>query len=248
MKIIRLHIYDNIHRLLDQSRLPFGVNLTKWINSAMQEKLDRDSGSTIGVTPPGSDELEEHKPVDAFAILAEMKKQEARKNPLAIGPYSIRYAGTPEYRTALMNHRSKGAASLGVEGELELFVSQIPTDILTEEEKREIMAEHGRKQAQAVKAPPVEVDLDAIPDEVRGHKIKYREWRDKRDAEKAGAPLPEVSETGELSDTAEYLALAAKPAPVEVSPLVNVASEPEDFWGADDDGYAKIKRKAQSRI
>lgn len=37
-------------------------------------------------------------------------------------------------------------------------------------------------------------------------------------------------------------------APVEASPLVNVASEPEDFWGEDKDWYSKIKRKAGSRI
>ena len=43
---------------------------------------------------------------------------------------------------------------------------------------------------------------------------------------------------------------SAPVAPVESPPLVNVAtpaSEPEDFWG-EDDGYAKIKKKAQSRI
>ena len=158
----------------------------------MQEKLDRDSGSTIGVTLPGSDELEEHKPVDAFAILAEMKKQEALKNPLFEGPYATLTKGTRDYDMGMFNHKRKKEKSLGLEGEIEAWVTQDPALVLTEEDEREIMA--------------------------------------------------------------EYLALTAKPASVaavEVSPLVNVASEPEpeDFWGEEeDDGYAKIKRKAQSRI
>ena len=234
MKIIRLTIYDPTHIRLNNASWPAGMNLTRWINLAMNEKLDRDCPSTIGLKPAGlaEDEPEQHKPIDPYAILAAMRAQEKK---LDVGPVVIRYKERfpVAYAAAVHNCKTKKEKSLGVEGEFEKILFQDPALVLTEEQKREIMAEHGRLQAE--KSQAAAVDPDAIPDDVRGHPIKYREWRDKRDAEIAGIKVPEVSETGELSDTAEYLALCK---PVKTAKLAE--DEEDEFWG----GYEKTKRAA----
>lgn len=223
------------HSRLGKATLPFGYTRTKWINEAICEKLDREQPET-SVHHGELSAAGERVPIDPHAILAELKRKEVRKNVSAIGPYSIYYKGTSTYQTGLMNHRSKAkkGTSLGIEGEIEALALQSPEYLLSAEQKRAIMAEHGEMQAQARKA--AEADPDAIPDDVRGHFRKYAEWREKRDAEKTGVALPEVSETGELSDTAEYLALV-NPAPAPV----DTEDEDPDFWG---DKFLVMKAKA----
>jgi len=240
MKIIRLTIYDPTHIRLSKALLPAGMNLTRWINQAMCEKLDRDCPSTIGLIASSAEKLEpERQPIDPQAILAEMKKQDAEKNRPDFGPYVARYKDShpSDYAIALANHKRNGKTgdSLGIEGELEKWMKQDSRLALSEEEKREIMAEHGRKQAEQVQAAAA-VDPDAIPDHVKGHPLLYQEWRDKRDAELAGIKVPEVSPTGELSDTAEYLELC-KP----VKTAKPAEDEEDSFWG----GYDKIKSAAR---
>lgn len=233
MKIIRLTIYDPTHIKLKQFGVPFGMNLTKWINTAMQEKLDRDNAGSTGQAAAVEQEPE-CKPIDPNAILAEMKRQEMVRNKPDTGPYVLYYRDNATmYGAAVHNHKTAGVKSLGIEGELEKMCSQDPAYVLSDEQKRAIMAKHGRKQVKAV----AEVDPDAIPEDVRGHPIKYKEWREKKDAERSGAPLPDVSPTGELSDTAEYLALCKPVKPVPVAKLAE--DEETDFWG--DDEFNKVR-------
>ncbi len=230
MKIIRLTIYDNTHNRLKLAALPFGMNLTRWINQAMNEKLDKEAPGTIGVTPPVEEKQEPGKQtIDPDAIRADFRRKEAMKNPLAIGPLSIYFAGTTMYAVALANHKrkSKTGESLGVEGELELLAMQDPATMLTEDQKRAIMVEHGKSQAVAHEAS--DVDPESIPEGVRGHKILYRKWRAEKDAKMTGPALPEASESGELSDTSEYLELVKG---VKTAKLAE--DEEEDFWGDDE--------------
>jgi len=217
------------HSRLGKATLPFGYTRTKWINEAICEKLDREQPET-SMNRGDLSAAGEHTPIDPHAILAELKRREQARSPNALGPYSIYYQGTSTYQTGLMNHKRKArkGTSLGIEGEIEALALQSPEYLLSAEQQRAILAEHGEMQAARKSA---EADPDAIPEDVRGHPRKYAEWREKRGAEKAGVPLPEVSKTGELSDTAEYLAIMARPAPSPADTDTDTDEDDAEFWG-----------------
>ena len=47
---ILLTYYPLTRARLELARIPLGMTITKWINQAIQEKLDREQPETIGVT------------------------------------------------------------------------------------------------------------------------------------------------------------------------------------------------------
>jgi hypothetical protein len=47
---ILLTYYPVTRARLELARIPLGMTITKWINAAIQEKLDREQPETIGVT------------------------------------------------------------------------------------------------------------------------------------------------------------------------------------------------------
>jgi len=47
---ILLTYYPVTRARLEAARMPYGFTMTKWVNAAIQEKLDREQPETIGVT------------------------------------------------------------------------------------------------------------------------------------------------------------------------------------------------------
>lgn len=210
MKVIKLTIYQNTWYRWTNSLMPAGTQLTRWINQAMNEKLDRDAPGTIGLLPPATAEPAETKTIDPYAILADMKKQERGPDT---GPYVIRYQwdedGTHStfYMVALANQKrkiKKGEPVIGLEAEMALLFKGSPQE-LSEEDKRAIMAEHHGKLAE--KAAEVE---RAKKNALYSNTLTVAELEARAEAD--GKPV-EVH-------TAEYLALC-KPA----------AKPIDEFWG-----------------
>jgi len=228
MKTIKLTIYDTTHNLLNGCRLPFGMNLTKFINVAMCEKLERDEGSaSLGSLPPVP---KEKQPIDPRAILDEMKKH---ANPQAIGPYTLYHNGDTQYLVALKEHKNLGDRSPGVESILEQMHIRDNYGVLSEERKRAIMAEHEEK-LQAKARQMAEIDPDAIPDRVKGNKTEYLKWRAEKDAERAGVKMAQenMAARGQSEEEFQRIVNRNRNMPVE-------ESEDADFWG--DESLTKVR-------
>jgi len=105
--------------------------------------------------------------------------------------------------------------------------------------------QHLRLMREKGESPGIEALIEAIcirngTEMSQEEKDRYAESMEVPGSPKAEtlppAPLPTVSKTGELSDTAEYLALV-KPAPAPA----DTEDEDADFWG---ETFHKIKAKA----
>lgn len=264
MNRLLLSFHLTTSKRLKLARIPIGVTLTKWVNLAICEKLDRDQPDTIldpaqleeiareakqnkrkvfeagGTIPPPTLGGSPH--IDAYANLKAAQRRERGVD--YVGPWTWYYEGTTIHRQAIRDHKNLGSDSPGVEALIEDGCVRDNYGVLSPEKQKAIMEEQAEKMKSAAPAPPV-------PDHLLGHPQRIKRWRAAGSPVEALPRVPGMPQIEYPQETTEYLALAAKPAPVEAPPLVNVAtpaSEPEDFWGADDDGYAKIKRKAQSRI
>ena len=223
MKRLLLSFYPPTAKRLSNAQFPVNMTLTKWINEAICQRLDREQPQTIfgpgGLSAAPPQEAEETKVIDPYAYLAEEKRKAGRN---VVGAYCLYNMGNASYTNAQRKHKLLGINSPGIESLLESQAINDGEGILSEDQKRAIMAEH------AERLKPAPVDPDAIPDDVKGHKIKYNQWREERDGMQANTLTVAELEARALADgrppevhTAEFLALckpAAKPA------------EPDGFW------------------
>jgi hypothetical protein len=67
---ILLTYYQTTRARLDRATMPYGVSMTKWINDAICEKLDREQPETIGAVQP----MESVKPVKDDEFWGDAKK------------------------------------------------------------------------------------------------------------------------------------------------------------------------------
>lgn len=221
---ILLTWYHSTRLRLVGAQLPFGVSMTKFVNEAVCEKLDRDQPQTIGMdaAPPP-------EPVKSVPSWEDVKRSAVSKE--LEGVYCLHCKGTLIYNVKLKEHKKLGAASPGLEALLEdLFIKS--GEALSDEKKAEILKTHAQKKLEAVKESKME-DYSEIPDDVKGHPVKYAAWDAKRQAFLAGQAVEAPQDDGERMMQMEGLAPAA--------------TSDSDFWGEDDfsKGLDLIKRHAR---
>ncbi len=71
---ILLTYYQTTRARLARASLPYGVSMTKWINDAICEKLDREQPETIGAMPVQPVEVQPVKPVEDGDFWGESEK------------------------------------------------------------------------------------------------------------------------------------------------------------------------------
>ena len=223
---ILLNIHLSVRSRMDKATLPMGASRTKWINDAIAEKLDREHPDTIGAVP-----FEPVKAINPMEILAQARRAAI---PLDyVGPYTLTHRGTSAWKLAVAEHkkRTRKGESIGLEAVMEGIAIRSKLE-LSDEEKDSIMEAHKLEKAAAVKESKME-DYSEIPEDVKGHPVKYREWDAKRQAFLAGQAVETPQDDGERMMQMEGLAPAA-------------ASD-ADFWGDDeaDKVRALIKRHAR---
>lgn len=229
---VLLSVYAPNQRRMSTLRFPMGMTLTKWINEAITEKLDR-SGAM------------EDRPFSPIIAAPPFNPMEERQRLLRlsrgrdyVGTYSLKYKGSTEYDHAEHVHKKMGDLSPGIEAILEDFCTESHAAMNTEEQGQ-ILAAHVRRQRMQV-------------DDLERQRIQAE--KDKAEYEAAG-DLPQVNphaaaeakfESVQKANRERMLAAAAEV--LGETPLVNVASpameEPADFWGEEDAAYHKIKAKA----
>lgn len=150
--------YHQITRTrLSCASLPYGKSMTKWINDAICEKLDREQPETIGLAAAVPVEA----PLDPAKILEE-RRRAAR--PLDfVGPYTLKY-GKDETYVKMAGYRMDSARrkkqTLGLEDALEQ-VALVSGGELSEAEKVELMQAPPVPVVQPLEnAPPVASDAD----------------------------------------------------------------------------------------
>lgn len=133
--------------------LPYGKSMTKWINDAICEKLDREQPETIGLVP-----LEPVKPLDPEKELRE--RQRAARPLDYVGPYTLKYGKNEDF-VKLAKYRMDSARrkkqELGLEDALEQ-VALVSDGELSEAEKGELLHPTPVKQLEV--APVVASDSD----------------------------------------------------------------------------------------
>jgi len=138
---------------LSCASLPYGKSMTKWINDAICEKLDREQPETIGVVP-----LE---PVKAINPMESREKAlKAARKPDFFGPWTVEYGENKTWRKLAelrMKEAKKKGELLGLEDALEI-VAKGEGVTMSEDEGRDIMEAYRLKQLES--APPAAPDAD----------------------------------------------------------------------------------------
>lgn len=232
-----LNIYQPNRIRLDSLTLPITMTLTKWINEAISEKLDKALPHTAGVSPMVEKPV---SAVPAFDPMAERRRLlRLQRGPDYVGEYSMRYKGTTPYDQAEHEHNKLGSGSPGIEALIEDRHIREGIEMSTEE-KGAIWAAHALKQKQmAEKAEKDRVEVERVKAEML-----------------AEANAPQVSPHAaadakfEAMQKAKHEKWLAEREAMEEAPLINVAApameDDADFWGeADEAAYHKIKAKAR---
>jgi hypothetical protein len=145
---ILLSYHQTTRARLAVASLPYGRSMTKWINDAICEKLDREQPQTIGVCAVVPSPVEE--PLDPAKEL--QKRQRAARKPDFLGPWTVKYGENKTWRMfaeARIKEAKRKGEVLGLEDALELVaIGEKVT--MTEDEGRGIMAEYRRKQLESV--------------------------------------------------------------------------------------------------
>lgn len=129
--------------------------MTKWINDAICEKLDREQPETIGAVP-----LEPVKMLDPAKILEE--RQRAARPLNFIGPYTLKYGKDETYAKAAkyrMDSARRKKQDLGLEDALEQ-VALVSNGELSDAEKAELMQTPPVPVKQLESVPPAAQDAD----------------------------------------------------------------------------------------
>jgi hypothetical protein len=157
---ILLSYHQTTRARLAVASLPYGRSMTKWINDAICEKLDREQPATIGVCAVLP--VEPEKPINPEKELEE-RKRVARK-PDFFGPWTAKYSENKTWRMfaeARIKEAKRKGEVLGLEDALEL-VAKGEGVTMSEDEGREIMAEYHRKQLESV-VPAAVVPAAVVP-------------------------------------------------------------------------------------
>lgn len=231
---ILLSVYAPNKIRMNSLLFPMGMTLTKWINEAITEKLDR-----CGAVAAEQATLQIlHKPEDERKRLLRLARGRNY-----VGAYSLKYKGTTIYDHAEHVDKKMGDISPGIEVILEDLCEQ-SNAVLSTEEQGAILAAHTRK-------------LKMQADDAERKRL--REEREKADMlAEANAPLvnPQIAlrakfEASQLAKHGKAAMDAESDNPMEEQPLINVASpamdDDADFWGDEDAAYHKIKAKASRR-
>jgi hypothetical protein len=160
MNVIPLKILLSYHQTtrarLAVASLPYGRSMTKWINDAICEKLDREQPATIGVC--AALRAEPEKPINPEKELEERKR--AARKPDFLGPWTVKYGENKTWRMfaeARMKEAKRKEEVLGLEDALEL-VAKGEGVAMSEDEAREIMEAYRLKQLESVS--PIARDSD----------------------------------------------------------------------------------------
>jgi len=211
------------------------MTLTRWINEAITEKLDKLSPETAGVSPMVE------KPVSTFDPMAKRRQLlRLQQGPSFIGPY-LRYypKGCDTHTLAEDMDKKMGSGSPGMEAIIEDLCIGSGME-MTLQQKGAVLAAHARAEK-----------------ELAERAEKLRKEQEQEIAElKALRDAPQINPHIALRAKAEAAIkakhekwLAERETVEEPAPLVNVAApamgDEADFWGDDDDGYAKIKAMAR---
>lgn len=135
-----LSIYQPNQLRMAKLQFPLNMTLTRWINEAICEKLDRALPDTAGVS-----QMEE-KPAPAFDPMAERRRLlRLAQGPGFVGPYPLKYRHKTEYLHAEHTHKKMGDGSPGIEAILEDLCIASNLE-LSPEEKGAILAAHAKEQ------------------------------------------------------------------------------------------------------
>jgi hypothetical protein len=216
-------------------RFPMGMTLTKWINEAISEKLDRsgameDRPLSLNIAVPVFDPMEEQR-----------RLIRAARGRDYVGAYSLRHKGTTTYDHAEHVHKKMGDLSPGIEAILEDFCIESHAAMSTEEQGA-VMAAHVRKQkmhAESAERQLIQAGKD---------KAEYMAAGDAPTTVISDADMQAKFEERQRANRERQLADAA--VILGETPLVNVAApameDPADFWGDEDEAaYRRIKEKAR---
>ncbi len=119
-KNISLALYMATKARLNKARFPHTFTLTRWINEAICDKLDREHPETVGVSHMEEQPLSPVIAATAFDPLAERRRlNRLQRGPNYVGPYILKYRGTTPYDQAVHLLRKQGSGSQGIEAILE---------------------------------------------------------------------------------------------------------------------------------
>lgn len=242
-----LNIYQPNRLRLDNQQFPLTMTLTRWINEAITEKLDRLSPDTAGVSPMVK--LPVSAPV-AFDPMAERRRlMRLQQGPDFVGPYLRLYPkGCDTYNLAESIGKKKGSGSPGMEAIIEDLCIDSGME-MTPQQKGAVMAAHVKAERELAE---------------RAEKERQAQEQEIEDLKQAAAmeDVPQVNphaaaeakfEAVQKANRERMLARAAEV--LGESPLVNVAApamedaptaklaedEEDSFWGS----YDKIKAMAR---
>ena len=223
--LLNIHLQNRVR--MSKVNLPMGTSRTKWINDCISQRLDRDYPETIGMA-----EAPPPEKVEAVPSWEDVKKAARAALPENFeGAYCLHCKGTLAYNVKLKEHKKLGAASPGLEYLLEdLFVKA--GEALSEERKAEILKAHAQKKLGAVKESKME-DYSEIPDDVKGHPVKYAAWDAKRQAFLAGQAAQAPQDDGERM--------------MQMEGLTPAAASDADFWGEDEADKVRALVKRHTR-
>lgn len=209
-----------------------GTSRTKWLNDCISQRLDRDYPETIGIdaAPPP----EPVKTIDPMEIWEEHKKAARAARPLEeIGAYRVQRGENSIWRTLAgvqVKKAKKLGQVIGLEEALER-AAEANNEVLSEEEKVSIMEEYNQKQMEEARKTKLE-DYSEIPDDVKGHPIKYAAWNAKRQAFLASQTVEAPQDDGEHMMQMESL---------------GVDAPDSDFWGDDEADKVRALVKRHTR-
>lgn len=146
-KNISLALYLETKARLNKARFPHTFTLTRWINQAICDKLDREHPETVGASPMvETAAISPLVAAPAFDPMVETRRllRLARGRDY-VGPYTIRERGKTSYLMAEHQHKKLKDASPGIEALLEDMYIKAGEE-LTPEEVGRIMAAHAMEE------------------------------------------------------------------------------------------------------
>ncbi len=232
-----LNIYQPNQIRLNTLQFPIGTTLTRWINEAITEKLDKLSPETAGASPMVV------PPVSApasFDPMAERRRLlRLQQGPDFVGPYILKYKDTTPYFQAEHEHEQKGSGSPGIEAILEDMHIREGLEMSTEE-KGAVLAAHAKAERELA---------ERTEKERQRQEQELAELKALRDAPQVNPHIALRAKVEAVQKAKHEKWLAEKAQAMEETPLVNVASpameDAADFWGDEDEAaYHRIRAKA----
>ncbi len=246
-----LNIYQPNRLRLDGLQFPLTMTLTRWINEAITEKLDKVSPETAGVSPMVVPPVSIPAKFDPMAERRRLLR--LQQGPKFTGPYLRKYPkGCDTYNLAESKDKKLGSGSPGMEAIIEDLCIGSNMEMTTEE-KGAVLVAHAKAERKLAE---------------RAEKERQAQEREIEELKQAAVmeDVPQVNphaaaeakfEAVQKANRERMLARAAEV--LGESPLVNVAApamedvptakmaedEEDEFWGSYDKIKANVRKHCQ---